>query len=76
MQIRIRPGLTRCSDCDVDLVAELPKQLVDIDLSNLKSVWGGKDQERCAGLREKFNAAGIPFKVDRRRRQYLIGIDE
>ncbi len=71
-----RPGFTRCSDCDVDLVAELPKQLVEVDFSNLKSVWAGKDRERCALLCEKFSAAGIPFKVDQRRQQYLIWVDE
>ena len=36
----------------------------------------GKNQERCVELWEKFNAAGIPFKVDQRRRQYLKGVDE
>jgi hypothetical protein len=71
-----RSGFTHCSDCDVDLVAELPKQLADVDLSSLKSVWAGKNQERCAWLCEKFNAAGIPFKVDQGRQQYLIGVEE
>jgi len=60
-----RPGFTHCSDCDVELVAELPMRQGDANLSKLKSVWAGKDQERCVGLCEKFNAAGIPFKVDR-----------
>ena len=71
-----RPGFTHCSDCDVDLVVELPQPQADVSLSKLKSVWAGKDQERCVCLCEKFNAAGIPFKVDQRRRQYLKGVDE
>jgi hypothetical protein len=60
----------------VDLVAELPKPQGDVNLSKLKIVWTGKDQERCVSLCEKFKAAGIPFKVDQRRRQYLRGVDE
>jgi hypothetical protein len=71
-----RPGFTRCSDCDVDLVAELSKRQADVDLSTLKSVWAGKDQERCVGLCEQFSASGIPFKVDQRRRQDFKGVDE
>ena len=70
-----RPGFARCSDCDVDLVAELCKPQAD-NLSKLKSVWAGKDQERCVCLCEKFKAAGIPFKVDQRRRQYLSRVDD
>jgi hypothetical protein len=69
-----RPGFNHCSDCDVDLVAELPKPEDDASLSKLKSVWAGKN--RCVELCEKFNAAGIPFNVDQRRRQYLKGVDE
>jgi hypothetical protein len=71
-----RPGFNHCSDCDVDLVAELPKPQDDASLSKLKSVRAGKNQERCVELCEKFNAAGIPFNVDQRRRQYLKGVDE
>jgi hypothetical protein len=71
-----RPGFTHCSDCDVDLVAECPKAQFDVNLSKLKSVWAGKDQERCVCLCEKFKAAGIPFKVDQRRRQYFKGVDD
>jgi len=69
-----RPGFTHCSDCDVDLVAELPK--TQDDFSEPKNVWTGKDQEQCVWLCERFKAAGIPFKVDQRRRQYLKSVDE
>jgi hypothetical protein len=63
-----RPGFTHCSDCDVNLVAELPKPQDDANLTKPKSMWAGKSQERCVSLCEKFNAAGI--------RQYLKGLDE
>jgi hypothetical protein len=71
-----RQGFSRCSDCDVDLVAELPKPQDDASLSKLRNVWSGNNQERCGDLCKEFNAAGIPFNVDQRRRQYLEGVDE
>lgn len=70
-----RSGFTRCSDCDVDLVPQLPDAPA-VDFEKLKNVWTGKDQERCLELYEDFKAAGIPFNVDQRRRQYLHGLDE
>jgi hypothetical protein len=42
-------------------------------LETIKSVWTGKDQERCVSLCERLKEAGIPFKVAQRRRQYLLG---
>ena len=56
-----RPGFTRCSDCDIDLVSELSES--DIAAEKLKRVWTGKDQARCAAICKGFREAGIPFKV-------------
>jgi hypothetical protein len=74
--VEYRPGFTHCTDCDVDLVAELPKPEPDIDWAELRHVWTGKDQSRCAELCTDFRAKGIPFKVDQSRRQYLKSVDE
>jgi hypothetical protein len=72
-----RRGFTRCSDCDVDLVDELPPSGNTAEnVETLKSVWTGKDQARCTTLCERLKAAGIPFKVGQRQRQYLLGVDE
>jgi hypothetical protein len=78
-----RPGFTRCSDCDVDLVEALSpsdnsakSELTDGYSGTIKRVWSGKDEERCITLCERLKAAGIPFKVDQRRRQYLLRVDE
>jgi len=76
-----RPGFTRCSDCDVDLVealspGESASQLTEGSLGTIKRVWSGKNEERCVTLCERLKAAGIPFKVDQRRRQYLLRVDE
>jgi hypothetical protein len=77
-----RPGFTRCSDCDVDLVEALSpadnsaNELTDSSLGTIKRVWSGKDEERCITLCERLKVAGIPFKVDQRRRQYLLRVDE
>jgi hypothetical protein len=78
-----RPGFTRCSDCDVDLVEALSpsdnsakNELTDGSLGTVKRVWSGKDEERCITLCDRLKAVGIPFKVDQRRRQYLLRVDE
>ena len=70
-----RPGFSRCSDCDVDLVEELYQSTYG-NLETMKSVWTGQDQARCVALCERLKAVGIPFKVDQRQRQYLLGTDE
>jgi hypothetical protein len=69
-----RPGFTRCSDCDIDLESELSES--DIAAEKLKRVWAGKDQARCAAICKGFREAGIPFKVDQHRQQYLQAVDE
>jgi hypothetical protein len=71
-----RPGFTHCTDCDVDLVAGLPKPEPDTGLTDLKHVWTGKDQERCVKICKDFRAQGIPYKVEQNRHQYLKGVDE
>jgi len=71
-----RPGFTHCTDCDVELVSELPKPKPGIDCTGLKHVWTGKDQDRCVELCKYFKAKGIPFKVEQSRHQYLKGVDE
>lgn len=70
-----RPGFSRCSDCDLNLVEEL-SQPTHGDLETMKSVWTGQDQVRCVSLCERLKAVGIPFIVDQRQRQYLLGTDE
>src|SRR5258707_4038589 len=77
------PGVIRCSDCDVDLVEALSpsdnsakNELIDGSLGTIKRLWSGKDEERCITLCERLKAVGIPFKVDQRRRQYLLRVDE
>jgi len=76
-----RPGFTHCSDCDVDLVealstGESANQLPDGSLGAIKRVWSGQDEERCVTLCERLKAVGIPYKVDQRRRQYLLHVEE
>jgi hypothetical protein len=42
----------------------------------MKRVWSGKDEDRCVSLCERLRQAGVPFKVDQRKRQYLLGVDK
>ena len=74
-RVEYRPGFTHCTDCDVDLVAELPGPELE-ELAHLKHVWTGKDQSRCVELCEDFRAKGIPFRVEQSRHQYLKGVEE
>lgn len=71
-----RPGFTHCTDCDVDLVTELPKPEPDIDCAELSHVWTGKSQSRCVELCKDLRAKGIPFKVEQSRHQDRMGVDE
>jgi hypothetical protein len=78
-----RPGFTRCSDCDVSLVAEPPppdnsakSEPIDRRFGTVKRVWSGKDEDRCVSLCERLRQAGIPFRVDQRQHQYLLGVDK
>src|SRR5262244_2695265 len=68
-----RPGFTHCTDCDVDLVAELPKPKPepDFDWTESSHVWTGKDQERCVELCRDFKAKDVPFRVEQSRQQAL-----
>jgi hypothetical protein len=74
-----RPGFTRCSDCDVDLVNEAPDP-DDLDAASggdwgrTRSVWTGMDQDRCVQLCERLAASEIPFRVYQRHRQYLLRV--
>lgn len=67
-----RAGFTRCADCDVDLVANLPEaKPVNSDLSNLQEVWAGDDQQSCVATCLRLKDAGIPYEVAQRKKQFL-----
>jgi hypothetical protein len=68
-----RPGSTRCTDCVVDLVAELPEPADPVSLSH---VWTGKDQARCVEICKDIGTIGIPYNVEQSRRQILRGLEE
>ena len=74
-----RPGFTRCSDCDVDLVERLPEagrgSTMDVADGSLWEVWRGEDQDECVSICERLKVAEIPFKVMQHRRQFLKGLE-
>jgi hypothetical protein len=70
-----RPGFTRCADCDVDLVYELPTSAsgsgeaggqVENPDDPFCSFWRGDDPRIHAELCELLNEEGIPHKTVRR----------
>ena len=70
-----RPGFTRCADCDVDLVHELPP-IEEPPPEPPESFWIGDDQEWFEFLCEKLKSAGIPFETKLHSREVPEGIIE
>jgi len=80
-----RPGFTRCADCDVDLVANLPEAKPESsdrsnlegdrsdlqEISNLQEIWTGDDQQSCVATCLTLKDAGIPYQVAQRKKQFL-----
>jgi hypothetical protein len=67
-----RPGFSRCSDCEVDLVNELPPQTsqpdagepeVPQDGAALGTIWEGDSQSECVELCKELKNAGIWYRV-------------
>lgn len=74
--VEYRPGFTRCSDCDVDLVQEPPHYALapkapvepgDPNEDPFCSFWKGEDPRVHAELCELLEEAGIPHKSVFRR---------
>jgi hypothetical protein len=58
-----RPGITRCSDCDIELVEAAPKEPSGDSFSegNLMLLWSGDNLALHASLLEELKAAGVPY---------------
>lgn len=78
-----RPGFTRCADCDVDLVHELPAAAMvrhaaaapgDPEEDPFCSFWKGDDPRVHAELCEVLDGIGIPYKTIRRE-DHLFNIN-
>jgi len=75
-RVEYRPGFTRCTDCDVDLVYELPQARKDSFAANAGAkhadedpfcaFWQGDDARLHAELCAVLDEAGIPHKTVRR----------
>jgi hypothetical protein len=63
-----RPGFSRCADCDIDLVDELPlaqgKELTQpTGLNNPRTIWIGDSETDCVSQCQPLKDAGIPYEV-------------
>ena len=72
-RVEYRPGFTRCADCDVGLVDELPLARTASfegnpggDEDPFCAFWQGDDARLHAELRTVLDEAGIPYKTVRR----------
>jgi hypothetical protein len=62
-KVEYRPGFTRCSDCEVDLVDVLPEEDVPCE-EELTTLWECADQAECVGVCQDLRTADIPYHVD------------
>ena len=58
-----RQGITRCTDCDIELVDAEPKAASDDTPpeGNLLLLWSGDNLALHASLLEELKAAGVPY---------------
>jgi hypothetical protein len=58
-----RPGITRCSDCNIELVEAAPKGPSDESSSegNLVLLWSGDNLALRAALLDELKAARVPY---------------
>lgn len=74
-QAEYRPGFTRCSDCGLDLVSDLPDADADPNTPNtdddFREVWAGDNQDRCVFFCLALKEAGIAYHVDQNRNAVL-----
>ena len=58
-----RPGITRCRDCDIELVEATARVPSDDSSSegNLVLLWSGDDLALHESLLEELKAAGVPY---------------
>jgi hypothetical protein len=71
-----RDGFSRCSDCDVPLVAELPKSTESaVYEGQMRLIHTTHEQSDCVALCRRLTAAGIPFRVAESNRQFLKAVD-
>jgi len=61
-KVEYRPGFTRCSDCEIDLVSSLQE---DPSPDNqFTPLWECADQTECVSVCEDLRRADIPYHVD------------
>jgi hypothetical protein len=68
-----RLGSSRCSDCDVDLVHELPQELADEEESR-RIIWEGDDESDCLEVCRQLKDADLYYRVDRFEKYRTTGM--
>jgi hypothetical protein len=67
-----RSGFTRCSDCEVDLVNELLREVPGLEVPELdvlrdgealRVIWKGDSESECLGVCEELQKASIAYRV-------------
>jgi hypothetical protein len=69
-----RYGFTRCADCGIDLVEQLPEPEAAISEAGVREVWAGEDQGQCVAVCRRLRAADVPFRVFQQDEQALKSV--
>jgi hypothetical protein len=68
-------GAKHCAECDVDLVESLAAPGGDsagaFSDAELRSIWGGENEEEFGAICARLKQAEIPFRVNQRGREFL-----
>ncbi len=68
-----QPGFTHCTDCDLDLVEELPAEIDEATPLELVTILETGDQSLAAVAKSVLDGAGIPCIARNERLQNLFG---
>jgi len=73
-QSEYRPGIVRCSDCDVALVHEL--SAVPDQIGNLMPLAEERSPELVADLLDRLEKAGVPYVIEAGTALAMLGNEE
>jgi hypothetical protein len=69
-----RDGFTRCADCDINLVGQLPEPDGAVSEAAVQEVWAGEDQGQCVAVCMQLRAADVRFRVFQQDQQVFKSV--
>jgi hypothetical protein len=69
-----RDGFSRCADCGIDLVEQLPGSEATVSEAAVQEVWAGEDQAQCVAVCRQLREADVPFRVFQQDQQVFKSV--